>query len=76
MRKRNPHMVELMRQLRFEARYHPDPEERKRARKMLYRAQYAQGYYEDLIDEAHQMGIRNAEFEGDWMGRPADDFDD
>ncbi len=75
MRTRNKHMNDLIRLLAFEARYNPDPEERKRYYRLWHKAIYAKDYYEDLIYEAQQLGLRNAEFEGDWMGRPADDFD-
>ncbi len=28
------------------------------------------------LEYAEQMALRNSEFDGDWVGRPDDDFDD
>ncbi len=32
--------------------------------------------YDDELLEAKQLGVRNPEFDGDWVGRPDDDFKD
>lgn len=32
--------------------------------------------YEDEVEEGKQLGLRNPDFDGDWIGRPDDDLKD
>lgn len=69
-------MARLKKQMGYWMRTHPDAKTRRMIGYWFHLANGAEEDFEMLITEAKQIGARLPDFEGDEMGRPADDFAD
>lgn len=66
----------LRRDMSYWAQHDPDPVYRERIKRWLDLTDSAQDDVLDWVAEAKNIGVRLPDFDGDLMGRPADDFAD
>jgi hypothetical protein len=72
----NRSMDDLIQRLLIQSKHHPDPQERRRFGYLYLMSKDAKSTYDDIIQEAANIGVRKPSFPGDMIGWLDDDLTD